>query len=146
VARSRPAPLGAAVVLLVSVFALAGCGGKKLKPVYPTEGKLLINGQPVGNVTVFFHAVNQADAAETKSYATTEPDGSFKLTTRAAYDGGPAGEFVVTLLYEPLDSPLTRVKGKPPTFDKKYGDATTSPLKAKIEAKPLNTLEPFDVK
>lgn len=144
-ARSRPALFGAAVVLLSS-FALAGCGGKKVKPVYPTEGKLLINGQPVGNVTVFFHAVNQADAAETKSFATTEPDGTFKLTTRAAGDGCPAGEFVVTLLYEPLDSPLTRAKGKPPTFDKKYGDVKTSPLKAKIEAKPLNTLEPFDVK
>jgi len=70
VARSRPAPLGVAVLLFLAL-APAGCGGPKVKPVYPTEGKLLINGQPVGNVTVIFHAVNPADAAESKAFATT---------------------------------------------------------------------------
>ena len=143
---SRPTPRGVVVALVVFALAFASCGGKKPRPLYPTSGKLNINGLPAGNVTVFFHAVNPADAEETRSFATTNPDGTFSLTTRALNDGAPEGEYVVTLLYEPLDSPLMRQKGKPPTFDKKYNDPKTSTLRAKVENKPQNTIDPFDVK
>ena len=142
----RSTPRGVVVALVVFSLAFTSCGGKKPKPLYPTSGKLLINGQPVGNVTVFLTVENPADAEETRSFATTELDGTFKLTTRALNDGAPAGDYVVTLIYEPLDSPLMRQKGKPPSFDKKYSDPKTSPLRAKITAQPQNTLDPFDVK
>lgn len=131
--------------LAVAALSLASCG-KKEKPLYPTEGKLLINGEPAANVTVFFHTTDPAASSDTRPFATTELDGSFKLTTRAVNDGAPAGEYVVTILYEPVNSPLSRPKGKPPTYDKKYESVKTSPLRAKVEAKPQNTLDPFDVK
>lgn len=135
---------GCAATTLVAL-ATTSCGPKQ-KPTYPTEGKLLINGQPAANVTVFFNAINPADAESTRAYATTTADGTFSLTTHNAYDGAPEGEYVVTLLYEPLMSPLSRPKGKPPTFDKKYTNPAASPLRAKVEKKPQNVLDPFDVK
>ncbi|MDB5313218.1 MAG: hypothetical protein JWO38_7420 [Gemmataceae bacterium] len=133
----------AVVVVLLGVIS---CGGPRQKPTYPTDGKLLISGQPVGNVTVFLNPLNSPDPELTRAYATTKSDGTFSLTTYAAYDGAPEGEYVVTILYEPLDSPLFRAKGKPPTFDKKFTDPATSPLRATIVKQPRNQLDPFDVK
>jgi hypothetical protein len=140
----RSLPASAAVVVIL--FGVVACGGPKRKPTFPTEGKLLINGQPAGNVTVFLTPLTSSDPEETRAYATTKPDGTFSLTTYGAYDGAPEGEYVVTLLYEPLDSPLSRAKGKPPTFNKKYGDPNASPLRATITRQPKNQLEPFDVR
>ncbi|MBY0458149.1 MAG: carboxypeptidase-like regulatory domain-containing protein [Gemmataceae bacterium] len=134
-------------ILLVALTALCGCGdGSNRKPLFPTEGKLLIKGQPAGGVTVFLHSTDPNETEPTRPFATTNPDGTFTVTTVTANDGAPAGEYVVTLLYEPLDSPLTRAKGKPPSIDKKYANPKTSPLRAVIEAKAQNTLAPFDVR
>jgi len=128
--------------LLIAIVAVA-CDGPKRKPAFPTQGKLLIGNQPVANVTLFFQPVGTTDAEPTRAYATTSLDGTFSLTTYEANDGAPEGDYVVTLLYEPVDSPLSRAKGKPPKIDKKYTAIETSPLKVKIEKKPMNQLEPF---
>jgi hypothetical protein len=144
---TRSARRAALLLLVVFALSVASCGGgPKRKPTYPTEGKLLINGQPAGGVAVFFYSADPNETEPTRPFATTRPDGTFTVTTSAENDGAPAGEYVVTLLYEPLDSPLSRPKGKPPTFDKKYSNPATSPLRAKVEGKPMNALEPFDVK
>jgi hypothetical protein len=95
---------------------------------------------------VFFYSSDPNETEPTRPFATTRPDGTFTVTTSAENDGAPAGEYIVTLLYEPLDSPLSRPKGKPPTFDKKYANPATSPLRAKVEAKPMNMLETLEVK
>ncbi len=143
--RIPPVAIRLAFVLLV--LAVASCGGgPKRKLTYPTDGKLLIDGKPVGNVTVFFQPVGTDDKEPTRAFATTNPDGTFSLTTYDANDGAPEGDYIITLLYEPLDSPLARAKGKPPKIDKIYTDMATSPLRAKIEKKPKNQLEPFDAK
>ncbi len=135
------------VVAALLTLSAASCGGPKRKTTYPTEGKLLIGGKPFGGLTVFFYSTDTAETEPTKPFATTNADGTFTLTTTAANDGAPAGEYVVTVIYEPLDSPLARAKRvKPPRFDKKYSDPKTSPLRAKIENKPKNVLEPFDLK
>lgn len=135
------------MILLVLALGAASCGGSKRKPTYPTEGKLLIAGQPVGGVTVFLYSTDPAETEPTRPFATTNPDGTFTLTTSALNDGAPAGEYIVTVIYEPLDSPLSRPKkGKPPTFDKKYSDPKTSPLRVRVENQTKNVLEPLDLK
>ena len=136
----------AVAALFVLACSSLSCGGSKRKPTYPTDGTLLIGGKPIGGVTVFLYSTDPSETEPTRPFATTNPDGTFSLTTSALNDGAPAGEYVVTVIYEPLDSPLTRVKGKPPAFDKKYSDPKTSPLRAKIENKPKNTLDPLDVR
>lgn len=137
---------GALAAACALAFLAVSCSSSKRKPTYPTEGKLLIHGQPAGGVTVFLHSTDPAETEPTRPVGTTAPDGTFSLTTSAANDGAPAGEYIVTILYEPVDSPLTRSKTKPPTFDKKYTDPKTSPLRARVENKPKNTLDPIDVK
>lgn len=124
----------------------ASCGGPERIEVFPTEGKLLIHGKPVGNVTVFFIPVDNTNPDAVRAYATTKPDGSFSLTTFDAYDGAPAGEYIVTLLYEPLTSALTRAKSKPVVIDKKFVNPATSPLRATVTKAPKNVLEPIDAK
>lgn len=137
----------AAAALAVAALAAASCNRTPArKPTYPTEGKLLINGQPAGGVTLFLYSTDPNETEPTRPFATTEPDGTFALTTSAAKDGAPAGEYVVTVIYEPLDSPLARPRGKPPVIDKKYADPKTSPLRARVEAQPMNALPPIDLK
>lgn len=122
----------------------AGCGGGGRTPVYHTEGHLLIKDKPAANVFVLFEPVGGNESSLRPS-ATTDLEGKFQLTTYEAFDGAPAGEYTVTLLYEPVNSPLNRPKGKPPTIPPTYLKAATSPLKAKVEAKPSNVIEPFKI-
>lgn len=130
------------MLLPLGLFLFAcGCGETKEK-VYPTEGKLLIGGKPAANVFVLFTPLNGKQDAKRPS-ATTDMEGKFQLTTFEALDGGPPDDYTVTLLYEPVSSPLTRAKGKPPQIPAIYNKVETSPLKAKIEAKPKNEIEAF---
>jgi hypothetical protein len=130
--------------LLVACALLAlGCGGPKRKPVFTTEGKILqANGSPAVNVTVFLHPP-ASDPDPLRPLGVTDESGTFKLTTYDANDGAPAGEYVVTLMYEPLDSPLFRKKVKKPDIPAAYTKPDTSPLRAKVEARPGNVLEPI---
>jgi hypothetical protein len=131
------------VALLAGLAVLAGCGGKGRTPVYPAEGQLLIGGKPAVNVFVMLTPVDGGPDSLRPS-ATTDLEGKFKLTTYDAYDGAPAGEYVVTLLYDPVDSPLSRPKGKPPQIPADYTKVESSPLRAKVEATPAGTvLQPF---
>lgn len=134
----RPAGL-----FIVCALISAGCGGPKRKPVFTTEGKVLLaNGSPAVNVTVFLHPPS-SEQDPVRPLGVTDENGVFKLTTYDANDGAPAGEYVVTLMYEPLDSPLFRKKVKkveiPPDFIK----PETSPIRAKVEARPGNVLDPI---
>ena len=97
---------------LLAAGLAAGCG-KGRTPVYPVEGQLLIGGKPAANVFVLFTPSNPGPEVLRPS-ATTDADGKFRVTTFEANDGAPAGDYVVTLLYEPVNSPLSRPKGKPP--------------------------------
>jgi hypothetical protein len=133
---------GAAVVLAVAVALTLGCGGPKRKPAYTTEGKVLIDGEPAANVTVFLHPP-ASDPAPVRPLGVTDANGVFKLTSYNAYDGAPEGEYVVTLMYEPLDSPFLRKKGKKPNIPDKYTKAGDSPLRARVEPHPGNVLEPI---
>ena len=128
--------------LLAVLAAAAGCGPGRT-PVYPAEGQRLVRDRPAANVFVLFTPAG--GGGPLRPSATTDAEGRFRLTTYEAYDGGPAGEYVVTLLYEPVNSPLSRPKGKPPSIPAPYLKAETSPLRARIEATPGNQLEPFRV-
>lgn len=131
------------ILFLGTLFMVSGCAKGRI-PVFPTEGKLVINGVPAANVFVLFHSADgKPDAL--KPSATTDQDGKFRLTSHEAYDGAPAGEYTVTLLYEPVNSPLLRPKGKPPQIPVLYTKAQTSPLRARVETQPKNEIAPFSI-
>lgn len=129
------------VVLLTLAFLASGCGPGRIK-VYPTEGQVLIDGKPAANVFVLFSPVDGKEGAARPS-ATTDLEGKFRLTTFEAYDGAPAGEYVVTVLYEPVNSPLMRPKGKPPVVPPAFSKPESSPLRVKVAEKGPNQLDPF---
>jgi hypothetical protein len=127
---------------LLGAALVAGCG-KGRTPVYPAEGQLLIGGKPAANVFVLFHPVNATGPEVLRPSATTDAEGKFRLTTYEAYDGAPAGDYVITLLYEPVNSPLFRPKGKPPKVPAEYTKVETSKLRATVAAQPGNVVEPI---
>jgi hypothetical protein len=127
--------------LLVCALVALGCGGPKRKPVFTTEGKVLLaDGTPAINVTVFLHPPS-SDPDPVRPLGVTDERGMFKLTSYDANDGAPAGEYVVTLIYEPLDSPLFRKKVKKVEIPAAYTKPDASPLRAKVEARAGNVLD-----
>lgn len=127
--------------LLVCVLVAIGCGGPKRKPVFTTEGKVLLaDGTPAINVTVFLHPPS-SEPEPVRPLGVTDENGAFKLTTYDANDGAPAGEYVITLMYEPLDSPLFRKKVKKVLIPATYTKPDATPLRAKVEARPDNVLD-----
>ena len=113
-------------------LAAAGCGGPAA-PVYPVAGTLLVGGRPAGNARLAFHPLAPDTA---RPVGVTAADGTFQLTTHAAGDGAPAGEYVVTLVWpdpavvvDECDCP------DPATHDHlsgAYADPATSPLRAAV--------------
>lgn len=74
--------------------------------------------------------------------ATTEADGSFRVSTFAQYDGVPPGEYAVTLVW-----PVYTEAGEPGADRLKGRYATPAKAFARISvpAEELN-LEPFEVR
>jgi hypothetical protein len=78
---------------------LIGVGGCT-QSIYPVEGFVLLDGEPVEGVTVMF----QPEGPGQPAVATTQADGGFKIST-AAGKGAAPGDYVVT---------LTKVTGRQP--------------------------------
>lgn len=78
---------------------LAGCGSRGIQTptTAPVRGAVTRRGQPVPGVRVKFHP--QFDIGPVKFTPTgeTDPHGRFLLSTGAADNGAPPGEYLVTL-------------------------------------------------
>jgi hypothetical protein len=109
-----------AIALLVGV---AGCGtppaAADRRPVYAVEGRLLVEGVPAANAHVAFHP-RGGDPAAPRPTGRTGPDGTFRLTTYAADDGAPAGEYVVTVVWPNDSVPVDECAG-PTAHDRLNG-------------------------
>lgn len=92
-------------------------------PTIPVKGKITLDGLPLANARVVFTQQTQAKkgARPLTADALTEEDGSFELTTFAAFDGAPAGEYKVTIS-------IPDAKESSPKIPAKYGRPATSPL------------------
>ena len=84
-------------LLIALVGSSVGCGERL---VYPVEGDVLLDGQPLDGATVVFEPDGQGHPA----VASTGKDGSFRVTT-AEGDGAAPGNYKVT---------LTKVTGREP--------------------------------
>jgi hypothetical protein len=82
--------------LLLGLILLCGCSGDVKKPVVPVEGKLkLSDGKPLpaGTLLLFEPTEGRTGTAS----ATTEADGSFKLTHVSGSTGAETGKYTVKL-------------------------------------------------
>jgi len=139
--RGRRLPAVAAFAL----FAVAGCGSEgKTIPVYPTSGRLLTDkGEPAAGATVSFHPVGRAEVLPFVPHGGVGADGTFRLTSYAAGDGAPEGEYAVTVTWRtnsPEGDPIgpDRLKGKFADPKKPVGRVTVRAGE--------NTLGPFELK
>src|SRR5262245_51009944 len=81
---------------LWAVSMLTGCGkkaapaikGAKL-PVFPVSGQLTMGGEPMADAQILFNLVGDlpAGAAKTRPHATTDEDGTFRVSTYGSEDG-----------------------------------------------------------
>lgn len=108
-------------------------------PTYTVGGRVVFEGNPAAGAVVIFHPTTGTPAAE-RPRAKTDANGEFKLTTFAADDGAPAGEYAVTVEWKKVgDHPEQGVDLLPAA----YADPTTSRLKATVTA---GTNEPLVLK
>ena len=135
-----------AAVPAVALLLVAGCSDRAKDQetprvaVHPVEGKLVVNGRLAGNSRVIFHPLNKGDATARYPVANTRPDGTFHLTTYAAGDGAPAGEYVVTVVWVNEKIPVDECEGVDLlTHDRLcglYADPATSVLRATVNPGP----------
>ena len=94
---------GTFVLIAVALCCLPGCESGGRAKVYPVEGKVVVSGQPAANAQLAFHPQGERVSRTPLPVGTTGPDGAYRLTTYAAGDGAPAGEYAVTIVW-PDDS------------------------------------------
>lgn len=86
------------IPLLTVALCLAGCGGGGDEvpagrvAVYPVEGSITWNGEPVADATITLHAEGLPG-----SFARSDAGGEFSFNTYAEGDGAPAGSYTVTV-------------------------------------------------
>jgi serine/threonine-protein phosphatase CPPED1 len=102
------------------------------KKAYPVKGFVYCEGSPPAGATIAFFL----KSADGKSYrltadAVVEGDGSFRLSSAGPFDGAPAGDYAVTVVYDGRYAPLGEKAGK--RLPEKYAKALTTDLKATVK-------------
>src|SRR4051812_46479382 len=72
------------------------CGDDGRKPVFPVTGKVTYGGKPAKGARIVFHPVGQAGPEAVVARGTVAEDGTLEVTTYAAKDGAPAGDYTLT--------------------------------------------------
>lgn len=106
---------------------------REVKPTHPVKGVVYFDGVPAVGASVVFHLKSPDGKRLTRTGdGVTEGDGGFELSTYSAFDGAPAGDYVVTItLREPPDA-LGR--SGPNQLPEKYSRPETSGLTATIRS------------
>jgi hypothetical protein len=128
------------------VIVAAGCG--KSLPVQFVEGRVTLDGKPLGNATIGFTCTEAAGVPP--AFGVTDVDGVYRLTTI----GGPhsrgavVGTFIVTVSkYETEHRDESVPQLTPPVVraitPARYGDVSSSPLRVTVR-EGANTGSAFD--
>lgn len=130
--------------LLVFIL-VAGCSGGPVRPVcFPVQGKVLFENQPLSEARLIFHPVRGELVPQPT--AVTSPDGQFQLATWADKDGAPAGDYIVTVVYQQLvQQGEEKVRSGKNLLPVLYADPRKSPLRATVK-EGSNTLPAFELK
>jgi hypothetical protein len=106
------------------------------KAVHAVRGKVYFEGSPAPDAQVVFHYVDPAKKKLIRAGdALVEADGTFTLSTYAAFDGAPAGEYVVTITWrEPQYDALGRPG--PNRLPDRYAATETSGLRVQVRSGP----------
>lgn len=102
------------------------------KPTHPVKGWAYVDGVAASGATVAFH-VRPEGSKTTRQVgdAAVEGDGSFQASCYGAFDGLPAGEYMVTVAYDGRYAPAGDRRSSVPA---RYTKADTTPLTAVVKA------------
>ena len=103
------------------------------RPTYPVSCRVALDGRPVPQAYVVFEAVKNKEPGAPRADGFTAANGTLTLSTYAANDGVPAGEYVVTVEWR---KPLYDEAGKPGPNELPglYGKRDSTPLRARRPA------------
>jgi hypothetical protein len=110
----------------------AGVPTGNRKPLHPVRGKVYFEGTPTPNAVVTFFLLTGDEKRPVRTAdGVVEADGSFTLSTYAAEDGAPAGEYAVTVVWgRGADE---ESKPGPNLLPERYGKPGTSGLQARVK-------------
>jgi hypothetical protein len=124
VRRVRP------VILLLLLSALVGCGGG----LHPVRGQVTLDdGTPLTKGLVVFESTEGEPPLTARG--DVQADGSYELSTHKPGDGVPPGKYRVLVSPRDHDN-IDGLEGprRPPAFDKRYADFSTSGLEFEVKA------------
>jgi hypothetical protein len=122
--RSLPRSAFLLSAALMALAPLAGCGAKAVgvDGTVPVKGTVKLKGAPLAGATVTFAPSGSGRSAS----ATTDPQGTFQLTTLKPGDGAMPGEYKVTISkLEPVGKVYTQEETN--EYYNKYQKAPPSP-------------------
>jgi len=127
------------------VAAFSSCAKTHRKPVYPVRGKVFDkNNKPAIGALVIFHPVDMSDPDSAKPLAHVGEKGDFALTTYEKNDGGPEGEYIITIQWrQPTANPFGANKEGHDRLQGKFNEPKTSKLRFKIVNQPDNVVPPI---
>jgi hypothetical protein len=99
------------------------------KAVFPVKGQVHFEGTPTPDAQVVFHRIEGKKMIWTAD-GIVEADGSFRLTTYKAFDGAPAGEYAVSVIWREMKSNGQLGANRLP---EKYASPATSGLRARVK-------------
>jgi len=131
------------LLLLPLMVCIGGCGDDGRVPLFPAEGRVLVDGQPVAGVEIRLYPADQVDDVDAlRPYATSGTDGGFRLGTYEKEDGAPEGRFKVTVYW--LD-PESKSATPDDLLGGQYADASKPAQEVTIE-QGKNQLPTIEVK
>lgn len=80
-------------------LAPASCSREPRPPLYPAWGTATFHKKPAPGAVVVLHPVAPGPLKELLPHGEVGPDGAFRISTYAAGDGAPVGEYVVTITW-----------------------------------------------
>jgi hypothetical protein len=131
------------LILGATLCCFTSCGKPSGQlPTFEVKGQILQDGKPVPHATVVFHPAFDLGEEVSKPRGKTAEDGSFSLSTYAADDGAPQGEYKITVEQWISTNPDRGPESRLPA---KFAQPDQSGLTAKV-ASGKNELSPIQLR
>lgn len=117
----------------VAILAISGCGsdGPPVLDVYPTAGKLVLDGEPFGPALVMLTPTAKEGRT---TVGVADAQGQITFTSYEAGDGIPAGSYKVTVTSDATTGPF------PKPIPRLYTNPQSTPLTVTVEPKEDNAV------
>lgn len=141
-------PIGCWHMFSLASVALAGLAltsCSRSAAFYPVEGEVFFEGEPATGALVVLHPTENAAPAAVRPSGYVDAQGNVKLTSylapsRSYRNGAPAGEYIVTISWLPMDvKEYLSKRPNAPLPDKlqgRYSQPQNSSLRAKVLERP----------